>query len=463
MKNTRMTKRRRRLLGKTNKKQLRAKASKRRRMFKKINRTYWLIAFGVVGSLGFMTYSIYDKYVDTLDWEKMDPSVTMASQSLDLLYDKNPESKKSKIAFTKLSEKMMDTGGLLTEDANKSNLKELKGYLNKIDTKSSEQDYEKLYAEIALKYSLNVQYDELFKDKKNKVLKENVTPATLAQLNERTFNDLTVLFINDNEDEFVSTYLSKEKELISDVESFNNLVEVFESGVLIENKVITLKDGYTGNLNTLFTNTLNNLKFNWESTKYMSGLITMLEPVTDKMISDYSKYKAYETDIANKDQAYYAWELTKADFFATVEAIHQQAIAEKRAREEAIRLAEELKNAKVAAKEYVSGLTTISSELKDSILAGIDNAQYIDGVNSLVSQAQNADAQVKQDIIDKENQAKADEQAEKDRLEQEKLDKEQAEKDKEEEIENGTQESTGSPEPISPPASPVDINTYDSK
>lgn len=400
-------------MAKTNKPQTRAKASKRRKVFSSINKVYWLLALLIVSALGFMTYSIYNKYMDTLNWEKMDPSVTMASQSLDLLYDKDPDSKKNKIEFNKLIEKMMTSDGELTAETNKSNLKQLKRYLDKIDTKSSEKDYEKLYAEVALKFSLQTQYNDLFEDEEQTILKRDVTPATLAKLNENSFNDLTTLFIKNHDDKFVKNFLAKENNLISDVDTFNALIEAFDEGVIIENKTVTLREGYRKNIQDIFNSTLNTLKFNWKSTSYMDGIVTMLKPVTNKMLSDYSKYSEYETDMANKEQAYYAWQLTKDDFFATVEAIHQQAIAEKRAKEEAERIARELSAAKSTAKEYVSKLPTISSSVKSSYLSAIDNAQYLDEVNSIVSQAQESESKAKQDIIDKENEEKAKEEADK--------------------------------------------------
>lgn len=400
-------------MAKTNKPQTRAKASKRRKVFSSINKVYWLLALLIVSALGFMTYSIYNKYMDTLNWEKMDPSVTMASQSLDLLYDKDPDSKKNKIEFNKLIEKMMTSDGELTAETNKSNLKQLKRYLDKIDTKSSEKDYEKLYAEVALKFSLQTQYNDLFEDEEQTILKRDVTPATLAKLNENSFNDLTTLFIKNHDDKFVKNFLAKENNLISDVDTFNALIEAFDEGVIIENKTVTLREGYRKNIQDIFNSTLNTLKFNWKSTSYMEGIVTMLKPVTNKMLSDYSKYSEYETDMANKEQAYYAWQLTKDDFFATVEAIHQQAIAEKRAKEEAERIARELSAAKSTAKEYVSKLPTISSSVKSSYLSAIDNAQYLDEVNSIVSQAQESESKAKQDIIDKENEEKAKEEADK--------------------------------------------------
>lgn len=393
-------------MGKMNKVQTRAKASKRRNIFTKINRTYWLIAFVIIGALCFMTYSIYDKYMDTLNWEKMDPSITMASQSLDLLYDKNPESKKNKIEFNKLIEKMMTSDGELTAEANKSNLKELKSYLKHIDTKSSEKDYEKMYAEVALKYSLQTQYNDLFEDEEQTILKKNVTPLTLAKLNESSFNDLTTLFIKNHNDKFVKNFLAKEKNLVSDVETFNKLIEEFDTAVEIKDKTITLKSGYRNNIQEIFKSTLQKLHLDWKSTDYMSNIVTMLNPVTEKMMSDYLSYSEYETDMANKEQVYYSWKLTKDEFFATVEAIHQQAIAEKRAREEAERIARELAAAKKTAKEYIGKLPTISSSVRNEFLSAIDNAQYIENVNAIVNQAQNAEAQAKQSIIDKENAEK---------------------------------------------------------
>lgn len=113
MKHTRMTKRTLRKLVKMSKEkktltaeELQVKkikknkfAKRRWQVFRQVNRLYWFVAIVALVGIGVMGSSVYGKYKDTLNWKKNSSKVTMASQSLDLLYDKDPKSKESKISF----------------------------------------------------------------------------------------------------------------------------------------------------------------------------------------------------------------------------------------------------------------------------------------------------------------------------------------------------------------------------
>lgn len=426
-------------MAKTNKKKKmsRSKITRVKRVGRGINKVYWFIAAVIISLLLFMGGSILHQYKKTLDWEKNDSKVTMASQSLDLLYDKDPESKKAKMEFKKLRDSLINKDGTLSSNADKSSIKKMKSLLDKINIENSDDDYKKMYAEVALKFSLEKQYDELFKDKDTKKLAKGVTPKTIAELNEKSFNDLSALFVQNPNDKFVSDFLKKEQSLMDDVVTFNSLVDVFNNIVVVNGKEVTIKDGYNGNLQNEFDSVRSQLSYNWASTDYMENLVTMLKPINEQVNAKYSKYAKYQDDMAAKDAAYYSWKLTQEDFFATVKAIHDQAIAEKRAREEAARLKKELEDAKVQAKKYIDGLLELSADSKNNYKIMADGAETMAELNNVIDKANTASNEIK----DKRVEAEAKRKAETERKEKEAADEA---KRKEEEFKNKekTQEST---------------------
>lgn len=440
MKTIRTIKRRRRSLAKTNKekKLSRSKITRVKRVGRGFNKIYWLIATVIISLLLFMAGSIIHQYKKTLDWEKNDSKVTMASQSLDLLYDKDPESKKAKMEFKKLRDSLLNKDGTLTANADKSSIKKMKSLLDKINIENSDDDYKKMYAEVALKFSLERQYDDLFKDKDTKKLAKGVTPKTIAELNEKSFNDLSALFVQNPNDKFVSDFLKKEQSLMDDVVTFNSLVEVFNNTVVVNGKDVTLKDGYNGNLQNEFDAVRSKLSYNWASTEYMENLVTMLKPINEQVNAKYSKYAKYQDDMAAKDAAYYSWKLTQEDFFATVKAIHDQAIAEKRAREEAARIKKQLEDAKVQAKKYIDELPEISADSKNNYKVMVDGAETMAELNRVIDKANSASNEIK----DKRAADEAKRKAETERKEKEAADeakrKEEEAKNKEKTPENTT-------------------------
>lgn len=372
-------------------------AKRRWQVFRQVNRLYWFVAIVALVGIGVMGSSVYGKYKDTLNWKKNSSKVTMASQSLDLLYDKDPKSKESKISFDNLRAKLINSDGTLTKAADRTNLKKLERYLKEINTKGSEKDYKKLYAEIALKYSLKLQYDNLFANKAHTSLKKDISPSTIAQLNDSAFDDLQTLFLRNNDDKFVSNYLAGIETLLDDVDSFNELVDTFNSAVVIKNKEVTLKDGYHDNLEATFGATHSKLNYNWDSTKYMTNIVTMLKPVVAKTQEAYLTYGKYETDMANKQAAYEAWQATQADFLEQVKAIHAAAVKEKHEREEKEKKEKELADAKGPSKQQIDNLENLTEQDKINFKKRIDEADSMDKLQPILSEAQALDLKIKQD------------------------------------------------------------------
>lgn len=380
-----------------------------------------------------MGVQVWNKYNDTLDWEKQDPRATMATQSLDLLYDKDPLARKSKIEFGELRKSMLTKEGMLTEKANKTNISELKRLLGEINTKSSEVDYEKEYAEVALKYSLDIQYKELFENHDGVTFKDHVTPLTLAELNNSTFDDLNTLFKMNNNDQFVKDFILKERKMSHDVETFNEITSLFDQAVVIKDKSLTLKEGYTDNLEDQFLIAKSNLNYKWSSTDYMVRIVGLIAPMNQELIKDYASYKSYQTDLANKELAYSNWELTKNEWYATVEAIREQALAEKAAREEAARVKVLRDEELVIAIEEIDLLTNISDEERTNYLNRLSNTVTPDDVHAIVNEAKARDTF----IVD-----------EAERIEKE---KEEEEKQKEEEANRPPAGTSDSSEPVDTP------------
>lgn len=318
-------------MGQTNKKHI------QRKKRSVPNRIYWTSIFlGVVASAS-IGGIIFNNYEKTLHWDNKVSGITMAKQSLDLLYDSNPTSKANKIKFAKLRATMLNKDGSLTKDATKNNVNLLKSYLSRINTANSTTNYKKQYGEIALKYSIQAQFDSLFTDSSHTTLKQSVTPQVISNLNNSTFDDLSKLFVINPNDKFVKNTIDEENKLGSDILTFNKLVTLFTSNTVITKKYITLKPGYHENLTDKYNTLKSKLKYNWNLTKYMDNLVTILLPVVNKTIKRYDKYNAYTLDIRNKKEAYAEWKEQQDDFFASLKTIHQNAVTEKHRQEELAR------------------------------------------------------------------------------------------------------------------------------
>lgn len=369
-------------------KKSRFKSGKWKRIRTAINRFYWLISISTVVVILLISLSIALKYKNSVTWTKDDNSTPLASQTLDMLYDDDSTSKKAKQDFLSLSKQMLNDDGTITSLATKSNVTKLKKLLSQINVISNEINYQNIYAEITLKYALTRQYNDLFIDGSTTELKSSVSPATIAELNNSTYADINTLFMRNHDDKFVSDWLTAMNAFEPDIKTFNSLIQLFSQAVIIDGNTLTLQDGYHDDLAIQFTSTKSNLQYNWNSTEYMTRIVSLLNPVLEKVQSDYSAYANYEADMAEKELAYANWQQTQADFFAEVESIKQKALAEKAAKEEAARLAAELAEAKPLAKEKINNMINLTEEQKSAFVSAIDNATLISQVNNIVNNAQ---------------------------------------------------------------------------
>lgn len=406
-------------LSKKNKSSGRKERQRRNRIkntFKWLGRFSWIYILIMILILVIIGTNVLNKYYKTMDWEKNTNTIAMADQSLDLLYDDNEESKRAKTEFINLYKQLITTDGSLSDKVNVSTVKELKRHLDKIDLKSSEVDYDVMYAEVAMKYSLNEQFDKLFADEKRNQLKSDVTPATLAKFNNDTYPDLKLLYIMNNEDQFVINMIDDEAKFSNDVNIFNELTEVFSNAITVSGNTATFNPGYNGNISLDFNSKLRELEYKWDSTKYMSNVISLLGPTLEEIHKAYNNYAKYETDVANRDIALQSWDIEKQQFFYEVQAIRDRALAEKAERERRERIRAELEKGLPEAKDTLKEFKGLTNDEYNDYLRQLENATSMEDVNIILTNAKkrseyNINREIEEERRKREEAIKKEEEA----------------------------------------------------
>ena len=405
--------------------------SKHFRIPKKLTakKLYWVLILVIVMFLGLLSMNIVHQYSSSLHWkESPDSKVAMANQSIDMLYDKSATSRANKIKFTSLYNKIIEkNGGLSKKYATPENISRIKYYYNNFDDKGSQTNYKKQYAEILLKYSIQEQFDNLFTDDNHSTLESNVTPKTIIKLNNNTFSDLTSLFVQNPNDAFVKDTIALETKLNQDIITLDKVATSFNSAYVFKGHSVTLRKGYTKDITTIYRSEISELKYDWDSTNYMQGIVTMMKPIVDWTIKQYNLYSDYTNDMLAKSKAYSSWNADKQQFLDKVKSTHQAAVDAKHYQEEVAR--EQAKAAKEAKeqKEYNSGLTAGTNDGE----AGNDKAdlsgkssKYVDGYNAGYAQGQaNSESKAKADSESKEQASKNSESKESSEKEQSSRDK----------------------------------------
>lgn len=351
-----------------------------------INKLYWSTVIALLAGGTSIGIGIIHQYKSSLKWkESPDANVALANQSIDMLYDKDPVSRANKIKFVKLYHKMIEKNGdLNTDKATPEAIQTYKYYYSHFNNKGSQVNYNKMYAEVLLKYSIQEQFDNLFTDDSHTNLEQNVTPMTIAKLNDSTFSDLTTLFVQNPNDEFVNRTIKLEKKLNGDIQKLNTIANDFNNAFSFNKNDVTLKHGYHGNISTSYEKNLKSLSYNWDSTKYMSSIVSMMTPIINWTKSQYSTYIEYKKDVHDKVAAYASWQAQKEAFFQKVADVHKAAVQEKHYQEQLERERKAAAKAARLKKEYDSGYSAGNSDGKTGqAKANLDGRsdKYIEGYN----------------------------------------------------------------------------------
>lgn len=305
---------------------------KPRKRWLTLNKIYWFVILAIVLAGTFMLVDIGRKYVQSSTWkEAPDSKIALANQSIDMLYDKSEKSRQSKIEFSALYNKIMKKDGdLNSKQATPENIDKIKElYKNMSTHKGSETNYQKMYAEVLLKYSIQQQFDNLFTDTSKTVFERTVTPKTIVDLNESTFADLTALFVQNPDDAFVHRIIELETSMNKDIQTLDGMAKDFNDAFVFTGKTVTLRPGYHDDIVSKHKRSLSNLDYNWESTTYMSKIVDVMEPVINWTVSKYAKFADYQADMKAKATALAGWEQEKQQFLAQVKATHEAAVKAK--------------------------------------------------------------------------------------------------------------------------------------
>lgn len=299
-----------------------------------LNKIYWTLSIIIIIVVSVITSKIVYQYINTSKWSTAPSKITLADESIDMLYDKSETSRKNKVLFMDLYNQLISKNGDLTKKANSYNIHKLKTYYNNFNSNNSSTNYKKMYAEVLLKYSILEQFDNLFTDSTYTTLDTEVTPQSILNLNNSTFSDLTTLFVQNPDDAFVKRIINTETRLNKDIITLDDLTDNFNQAYSINKRYITLNPGYHKNITVIYKSKLSNLILNWNSTNYMTKLNDMMAPVVKWTMKRYSAYNNYLDDMQRKEIEYYNWNSEKQEFLAKVQATHQAAVEAKHQQEE---------------------------------------------------------------------------------------------------------------------------------
>lgn len=393
--------------------------SKHFRAYKKLtaNKIYWsLILVLIIAGIS-IGGGLLQQYTSSSKWkEAPDSKVALANQSIDMLYDKNETSRANKIKFLNLYNKIISNkGNLNTKFATPENIKKIKHYYKHFNSKGSTTNYNKMYAEVLLKYSIQEQFDNLFTDDNHSTLEGTVTPTTIVDLNNSTFNDLTTLFVQNPNDAFVEHIIKLETKLNKDIKVLNKVTSDFNNAYVFNSNTVSLRKGYTKDITSIYRTEMSSLTYDWDSTEYMQSIVTMMKPIVTWTQNQYDKYSTYIADMQNKKNAYSQWTNEKQAFFEKVTATHKAAVEAKHYQEQLAReRAEAAKKAKEQ-KEYDSGqkagLADGKSHNEKADLSN-ESSQYREGYNAGYSQGQNQAKAESESIEKARKQSENDESSE---------------------------------------------------
>lgn len=361
---------------------------------KTTNRLYWLGILAIIGILVYFSVGIVSRYNNTLSWKHMDQSTVMAKQSLDMLYDKNNKSKEAKEKFMKYYHKAIKKNGDYNEDTSLSRVKEMKALLNDINIRKGDTDYNKLYAEVSLKYSLTQQYNSLFADKAHRLLNKNITPKEILNLSNTSFNGLSALFVRNHDDIFVDKYLEKFKKFSHDIDVFNELYNLFEQAISIDGSTVTLQQGYYKKLVSIYDNKKSDFNYQWKSTKFMDDIVRIMKPINEEVSADYKKYNNYLKDIEEKQNAIAQWKQEQYDFLQRIQSIRDEAIA-KKAQEEADREEKDaVKRLKEKAEEIFESFIYMTPSRQAEYMRAINGSTSSTHIKDLIQQAKDEESRL---------------------------------------------------------------------
>lgn len=299
-----------------------------------LNKIYWTLSIIIIIVVSAITGKIVYQYINTSKWSTAPSKITLADESIDMLYDKSETSRKNKVLFMDLYNQLISKNGDLTEKANSYNIHKLKTYYNNFNSNNSSTNYKKMYSEVLLKYSILEQFDNLFTDNTHTTLDTEVTPQSILDLNNSTFSYLTTLFVQNPDDAFVKRIINTETRLNKDIITLDDLTDNFNQAYSINKKYITLNPGYHKNITVIYQSKLSNLILNWNSTNYMTKLNDMMAPVVKWTMKRYLAYNNYLDDMQRKKVEYYNWNSEKQEFLSKVQATHQAAVEAKHQQEE---------------------------------------------------------------------------------------------------------------------------------
>ena len=312
------------------------------RAYKKLtpSNVYWSVVLVFIAMIISLGVGILNQYTSSIKWKvSSNEKIAMANQSIDMLYDNSETSRENKIKFAALYSKMITKNGDLTSEATPGNVKKLHNYYTHLNSKGSDFNYKKRDAEVRLKYAILEQFDNLFTYDTHSVLYRKVTPTTIVNLNNSTFDDLTTLFVQNPHDAFVARIIKQEKKLNKDIIVLDNVAQKFNDAYKfnIDDTEVTLKPGYHDNITAIYRQGMSALNYDWKSTKYMQQINNMMKPIIAWTIRKYEIYQNYLDDMKDKNSSYAAWKEQQQEFFANVKSTHAAAVAAKHQAEELAR------------------------------------------------------------------------------------------------------------------------------
>ena len=252
---------------------------------------------------------VWDAYRAMNGWkEHKQYQPQMATQAPDTLYDTEYEIKQAKKTFEWQYNQLFDVEKQdITTKLSENTLNELKTALDNI--KQGSEPYREKYEQLLRYFTIQQDYQNLFSDYGKGVLKPEVTPEVIQQLNAKHFNQIYDIMVKTgNQNQFAKRIYELQELLIADSNLINGMIE-HVNDTLIAPPSNQLRVNFDA-LNTDLTENdkrYNQLNFTWNNLVKLDSITNQIRPLLTQAKNQNGDYLNYLEDAKARDTAFSEW------------------------------------------------------------------------------------------------------------------------------------------------------------
>ena len=258
--------------------------------------------------IGFLLFSMYKQYTDSVYWEDHHADkVEMSQQPPSLLYDKNLTSKNAKLNFMSIYHTIYDEQTMdFKPDVKQEAIEQLQIELNQMTQDDYKKEYEQIFAKVTDKWAIESAYRNLFADSQLTTLRSDTTPWTILQVNEKTFEAIDDYATDSrNQDAFAKRIYAWQQKLLADALVINQKAATLSNWLTIDGQTATVQpDLYPAQFDTFSDEVAAlELHYKWDGIQKLHALIAAIRPVTEAHKERHDLYVEVKADQAKKDEA----------------------------------------------------------------------------------------------------------------------------------------------------------------